>query len=80
MFKIFCVALDIKDVGPTPTPTVTPKVLHSGGGSSSNKPATVEFTVPNTVYTDTLIEFETINQYVKSMEWTLKKYSDETQE
>ena len=86
VFKIFCVALDIKDVGPTPTPTVlptptvTPKVLHSGGGSSSNKPATVEFTVPNTVYTDTLIEFETINQYVKSMEWALKKYSDETQE
>lgn len=37
VFKIFCVALDIKDVGPTPTPTVlptptvTPKVLHSGG-------------------------------------------------
>ncbi len=51
VFKIFCVALDMKKcwsyTTPTvlPTPTVTPKVLHSGGGSSiSVKPATVDFT------------------------------------
>ena len=27
VFKIFCVALDIKDVGPTPTPTVYPPTM-----------------------------------------------------
>ena len=88
VFKIFCIAWDIKTSGisatpePTqnPSPSPTPRVIRGGGGGSSNRKAEVEFSIPDTAHTDTVIEFTTENKYVKSIEWILKRYSDEAQE
>lgn len=87
VFKIFCIAWDIKtgepDAAPSPepTPTATPRAVHSGGsGGSSNKKAEVEFSIPDTAHTDTVIEFTAKNKYVKSIEWILNRYSDTSQE
>lgn len=73
VFKIFCIAWDIKTSGisatpePTqnPSPSPTPRVIRGGGGGSSNRKAEVEFSIPDTAHTDTVIEFTTENKYVK---------------